>query len=95
MSNPDRRSCAHFRVRGLVQGVYYRASAQETARCLGLTGWVRNCADGDVELVACGTPEQIDVLEQWLWQGPPAARVESVRCTGIVAEDFIGFEVRR
>lgn len=95
MSGPARRDCVHFRVRGLVQGVYYRASTQETARRLGLTGWVRNCTDGDVELVACGTAEQIDALERWLWQGPPAARVESVRRSRIAAEEFTGFEVRR
>jgi acylphosphatase len=87
--------CAHFRVRGLVQGVFFRASTEQTALRLGLTGWVRNCANGDVELVACGTPRQLDALEQWLWQGPPAARVEVVERSAAPPEAFPGFSVRR
>ena len=46
--------CRHFLVTGSVQGVFYRAATQETARRLGLGGWARNLADGNVELVACG-----------------------------------------
>lgn len=96
MSTPGAdRSCAHFRVRGLVQGVFFRASTEQTAARLGLTGWVRNCANGDVELIACGPPERLAALEQWLWQGPPAARVEAVERSAAALETFAGFSVRR
>jgi len=87
--------CVHFRIQGLVQGVFYRASARDAAARLGLTGWVRNCIDGDVELLACGTSEQIEVLEQWLWQGPPAARVSSVRRREAPLQTYAGFEILR
>ncbi len=87
--------CVHFRVQGLVQGVCFRASARDTAIRLGLTGWVRNRIDGDVVLVACGTTEQVEALEQWLWQGPPAARVSSVRRREAPLQDYAGFEILR
>lgn len=85
----------HFLVTGRVQGVFYRAATQEKARGLGLTGWVRNRPDGGVELVACGTENGLDALERWLWQGPPAARVESVVANASGEADHVDFTVRR
>ncbi|HEX5056107.1 MAG TPA: acylphosphatase [Gammaproteobacteria bacterium] len=86
--------CRHYRVSGLVQGVFFRASTREKAAALGLTGWVRNLADGRVEAVACGEGPQLELLEQWLRRGPELAKVDSVQVT---AEDYIpytGFEIR-
>lgn len=71
-------SCARFVVSGRVQGVNFRAATRTTARGLGLRGWVRNLPDGNVELMAGGDAGAVDQLEQWLWQGPPAARVTHV-----------------
>lgn len=88
-------ACAHFRVRGHVQGVFYRASTEAIALRLGLSGWVRNCENGDVELVACGSAPQLDELERWLWQGPAGARVSDVRRAPAPIQVFNGFEVRR
>lgn len=65
-------------VSGRVQGVFYRASARERARVLGVTGHARNLPDGRVEVLACGSPEAVDALCAWLWQGPPAAAVKAV-----------------
>lgn len=65
-------------VTGRVQGVSYRASTIDEATQLGLTGWVRNRADGSVELEAQGAPAQIDALLAWCAVGPPAARVSGV-----------------
>lgn len=87
--------CRHFRVTGRVQGVFYRASTQERALQLGLTGWVRNAENGDVELVACGDATRLDRLEKWLWQGPPAARVSAVQHEVVPVEDFPDFDIRR
>ncbi len=87
-------SCRHFLVSGQVQGVFFRASTQDTARKLGLTGWVRNLADGRVELIACGEEAALKELEQWLWQGPRHARVERVAAQETATESFAGFSVR-
>ncbi|MDR2758292.1 MAG: acylphosphatase [Spirochaetaceae bacterium] len=66
-------------IEGRVQGVGFRYSACHEARRLGLTGWVKNTQDGDVEVFAEGPKEKIDALLQWLRRGPPGARVDSVR----------------
>lgn len=68
----------HLFVRGRVQGVYFRASAQREARRLGLTGWVKNRADGAVEVLAEGDEEEIKELIGWAHRGPGAARVDNV-----------------
>ncbi len=65
-------------VSGTVQGVSYRAQAADTARRLGICGWVQNLTDGTVELEAEGAAEKIAALLEWCGRGPPAARVESV-----------------
>ena len=69
---------ARFLVSGRVQGVYYRASTRGQALALGLEGSATNLADGRVEVVAAGPAQALDALEQWLRQGPPAARVDAV-----------------
>ena len=87
--------CAHFRVRGQVQGVFFRASTEAVALRLGLSGWVRNSENGDVELIACGTTQQLDELEKWLWRGPSNARVTGVQRAPVALQTFKGFQVRR
>jgi len=82
-------------VEGRVQGVFYRASAAERAQALGLSGWVRNRADGSVELVAAGEPRAIETLAAWLWEGPPSARVTAVTVTEFEGEVEAGFGVRQ
>ena len=71
-------SRVRFLVTGRVQGVFFRASTRERARALGLTGHAINLDDGRVEVLACGNDEAIEVLRQWLHQGPPMAQVETV-----------------
>jgi acylphosphatase len=78
-------------VAGRVQGVYYRAATAEQAARLQLDGWVKNLADGRVEVVAAGEPAAIAALASWLWTGPPAARVSAVHVeewTGGVPHGF-------
>jgi acylphosphatase len=65
-------------VAGRVQGVFYRASTRARAEALGVTGQARNLPDGRVEVLAYGTPQAVQALCEWLWQGPPAADVVSV-----------------
>lgn len=68
-------------VSGRVQGVAFRASTQAQARALGLVGWVRNLADGGVEIVAQGDASALDALVAWCHSGPRAARVTDVQAS--------------
>jgi len=89
----DRR--VHVYVAGHVQGVFFRASTKDQARRLQLTGFVRNCPDGRVEIVAEGPPEAIEELIEWCRIGPPGARVESVHADDEACKDeFDAFTVR-
>ena len=86
---------AHIFVGGRVQGVYYRATAREVARSLGLSGWVRNLPDGRVEIIAEGEEEKLRKFIDWCWEGPPAARVTSVDVNWEKPEGtFQGFTIR-
>jgi len=69
---------ARFIVRGVVQGVNFRAEAVRQARARGLTGCVWNRADDAVELVAEGDTAALAALQQWLARGPLLAMVKSV-----------------
>ena len=66
------------RVTGRVQGVGFRAATVRQAHLAGITGWVRNAADGSVEVLIQGNAEQVDRMLSWLHRGPPAARVDEV-----------------
>ena len=65
-------------VRGRVQGVFFRASAQREARRLGVTGFARNRPDGTVEMIAEGDEEVLRDFIGWANHGPTAARVDNV-----------------
>ena len=62
---------------GRVQGVAYRYFTEKQAARLGLTGWVRNLADGRVEVLAEGSAGQIESFLERLKEGPSLARVDS------------------
>lgn len=85
----------HIVVKGRVQGVYFRAYTQKQAVKLNLSGFVRNLADGNVEIVACGEASSLQSLVSWCHKGPLLAKVTEV----IVSkhhndEGFIDFEIR-
>ena len=68
----------HFLIQGRVQGVGFRWFVHREARELELRGWVRNTEDGDVEVVATGTAEDLDELRTSLRKGPRGSRVDRV-----------------
>jgi acylphosphatase len=82
-------------VSGIVQGVGFRMYAQRQARALGLYGYVRNLAFGEVELVAEGDRDAVERLIAWARVGPPSADVNEVRVTDEPStEEFTGFDIR-
>ena len=87
-------------VNGRVQGVSYRYFTQQAARELELTGWVRNLADGSVEVQVAGDGEVIERLRQRLLEGPRFARVEGIEESVMDADELVrtlghrGFEIR-
>jgi len=87
MTEGNRESQARVRltISGKVQGVFFRVATLEEASSLGLTGWVRNCPDGSVEVVAEGRRKQIEDLVSWCRHGPPRAEVHNF---GIQWEDY-------
>ncbi|HTJ41084.1 MAG TPA: acylphosphatase [Kofleriaceae bacterium] len=86
MSDADRKRIRAI-VRGLVQGVSFRATTRREAARLGLSGWVRNQPDGSVSLEAQGPADRVDALVAWCRKGPPAAEVASVEIEAMPAVD--------
>lgn len=86
-----------FHVRGRVQGVAFRASACDQARRLGVGGWVRNLASGDVEGEAEGEASAVDAFLAWCARGPGGARVDELKVVDrtVLGETSTRFEIRR
>jgi len=71
---------AHLLVRGLVQGVFFRANMKRVAEQHGVRGWVRNLPDGEtVEAVLEGRREDVEKVICWSLRGPPHAIVRELR----------------
>ena len=81
-------------IRGRVQGVGFRWWACEAARRLGLDGWVRNLADGSVELLAAGPEAVVAGFIESCRSGPRGARVASVERHAAADDAARGFETR-
>jgi len=82
-------------VKGKVQGVFYRAAAREKADVLGLFGWVKNRADGTVEIWVEGEDRFVQEMTEWCRQGPARARVEEVEIKVVEPADYLDFKVIR
>ena len=67
-----------YLISGRVQGVGFRWFVEREAGLIGVAGWVRNCENGDVEVMATGTREQHGSLSRKLQEGPRAARVDHI-----------------
>jgi acylphosphatase len=83
----------HCFVAGRVQGVYFRGSTQKQAKLYGLTGWVRNLPDGQVEVMAFGNEQQLDELKQWLKSGSSLAQVSNVDSKEVEFQEIEGFSI--
>ena len=87
------QSCMKCYVSGKVQGVWFRASAKEEAEQLSIKGWAKNLADGRVEVVACGTNENLELFYHWLKQGPRLAEVMNVTREDLLWKNYHGFDL--
>ena len=83
----------YARVNGRVQGVGFRYSTIMEARRLGVSGWVRNAPNGDVEVWAEGLPEKLAQFLSWLHSGPQYARVDSVEKEDKEPKGYRSFDV--
>jgi acylphosphatase len=84
----------HVSVTGRVQGVFFRGWTRDQADELGVTGWVRNCPDGRVDMHIEGEESAVQELIERIHRGPPAAHVEDVHLWNVELFDFEDFEVR-
>ena len=84
----------YARVRGKVQGVGFRYSATREASRLRVNGWVQNAANGDVEVWAEGSPENLALFLVWLRKGPQFSRVDSVEKEDKEPRGFTDFDVK-
>jgi acylphosphatase len=86
--------CLHIIVRGRVQGVYFRVYTHKQALKMGVRGYVRNLANGDVEIVAGAAPEVMQQFLTWCRRGPLLARVdELVVNPHLPDQGLVGFEI--
>lgn len=85
----------HVLVKGRVQGVFFRSGTKEKADSLGLTGWVHNRPEGDVEAVFEGDAEAVDKMLSWCHEGSGPADVADVKVDEREYKGDMGaFEVR-
>lgn len=82
-------------VSGRVQGVWFRASTQLKAREFGLSGFVKNVADGNVYIEVEGTGDNLTRFVEWCKKGPELARVDQVNIQEDELKNFQSFEIIR
>lgn len=83
------------RVKGKVQGVFYRASTADKAKELGLKGFVLNETQGSVYMEIEGEESEVNKMIIWAGVGPPRAKVDELEMIDGPVQGFKGFEIRR
>ncbi|HEX4280414.1 MAG TPA: acylphosphatase [Solirubrobacteraceae bacterium] len=91
---PGDRIRRHVVVQGRVQGVFFRDSVRERARAHGVSGWICNRADGAVEAVLEGRPDNVERVVRFCKTGPRQASVDRVEVSEEEPEGLSGFEIR-
>ncbi|MGP8056247.1 MAG: acylphosphatase [Nitrososphaerales archaeon] len=82
-----------LRITGLVHGVFFRASMADLAANRGVSGWVRNMADGSVQAFLEGDEEKVRRVIEWAKHGPPRARVDSVKVEKVRLRNSKSFRI--
>ena len=83
----------HVVIYGFVQGVGFRFGVERVANSRGVSGWVRNRADGAVEAVFEGEQEDVEALVEFCRRGPRGAQVERIEVEEESPEGLAGFRV--
>ena len=83
----------NIKIYGLVQGVFFRASAKEQADKLDIKGFVKNMSDGSLYIEAEGDEKNLDKFVVWCNNGPMLAQVEKVEVSEGILKDSQKFEV--
>ena len=91
MSGEREQRTVRVRIAGQVQGVGFRYWTEETARGIGLTGWVRNRRDGSVEALFSGVTDNVAEMLVRCHAGPRAAQVRSVEVLEEGGDAPVGF----
>lgn len=87
--------CVSIKITGQVQGVSFRESARAMALELGVTGMIRNEADGSVYAEAEGEDAVVEKFVEWCREGSSYATVENIEVKRLPLRDFDGFTVQR
>ncbi|MFD2166857.1 acylphosphatase [Thalassotalea euphylliae] len=85
--------CCLANVSGKVQGVYFRASCQQKAIDLQLSGYAKNLADGDVQVMVCGEESNVNQMLEWLSHGPSKAEVSAVQHNQVDYQSYNHFSI--
>ncbi|HWI04658.1 MAG TPA: acylphosphatase [Acidimicrobiales bacterium] len=83
----------HVTVSGHVQGVFFRDTCARRARAEGVAGWVRNRADGRVEVWFEGHPQAVENMLIWCREGPPQAEVTGVAVSDVEPASLDAFRI--
>lgn len=93
--NNQNTKCIHIFVTGKVQGVGFRAYVKAMANRLGVSGWVRNVGYKQVETIAEGNPDILNLFVEAVRAGPRSSRVDDLTINWeIPCEDYKNFEIR-
>lgn len=85
--------CCLANVSGKVQGVYFRATCQQKAIDLQLSGYAKNLADGDVQVLMCGEENNVKAMLDWLAIGPSRAEVANVQSQEVEYQSLNHFSI--
>lgn len=86
------KTCIHLRIEGMVQSVGFRAYTVDIARRLNVDGWVRNCYDGTVEVLASGATPAVETFVAQCMRGPAFAHVENIDLSKAEPPEHHGFK---
>jgi len=83
----------NIKIKGLVQGVFFRSATKEKAQELNINGFVRNESDGSVYIEAEGEKQQIDIFLNWCNSGPSSVKVETIDFSESDLKNYDSFKI--